>query len=200
MIKVINFIVCLSMIILISGCSNIGDNKNSTFNLNDNIFVYEDTIGQNDNCGYSMFVLNLSSVFKNVSISKNRVIYFQDDDSKKSEDWLSERAINEELGNLKFDTAKEAIAKEILSIVTGKEEGLFNFYYKYDNHKFVYNYEYIRFKDLKYKTKAMDLNNKINVIFKDSIIFSRSCKEILGEYIILNEALCNKYNLTCDRW
>lgn len=112
MIKVINFIVCLAMIILISGCSNIGDNKNSTFNLNDNIFVYEDTIGQNDNCGYSMFTLNLSSVFKNVSISKNRVIYFQDDDSKKPEDWLSERSINEELGNLKFDTAKEAIAKE----------------------------------------------------------------------------------------
>ena len=60
---------------------------------------------------------------------------------------------------------------------------------------------YLVFKDESIKTDGEEFNEKVNKALEESIRFNGPCGGFdFAKEEILNEELCNEYNLTCDRW
>lgn len=203
---------CFLIILSISGCgrNNSGDGSKTInedtdtvknkFNLNDNIEVYEDEVGLLEQCGFVVFATNIKEVFPNAQITNNSVHYWDGTEADSEESEISKEKFESNFDRIKFDVKKENEAKDKLNSVDDKTEGMTDFNYKYNNHRFIYHYMYVAFKDEKYTTTATKLNKDINNVFKDSIRFLGTCGGMFDEYKLLDEELCDKYHLVCDRW
>lgn len=170
----------------------------NVLNLNNDIKVY---VKQNTVlCGFAMFTTNLKEVFPHVYIkSGNYASYWPGDGHMDGE--LSEEELKEGWNLLKFDNKKEENAKNILSqYKKNKIEGIKDFDYSINNHRFEYSYHYISFANINYQSEAISVNKKIKDVFSSAIKFTGPCGDPLPQAILLTEELCDDYNLKCDRW
>lgn len=204
--KVLGFVLCSVLLLGVAGCNkeNAGNDskeEETTFNLNDNIEVFVVTLGGPDACGFSMFTTNLSDVFPEAEIKDgNRVSYWEGSDTVPGE--IAEADLANNISNLVFDTEKEENAKNLLETIqreSNSYSGVREFSYSYDNHRFRYDYQYIRFKDSnKYHADSVSVGQSIEDAFADAIEFQGPCGS--GDYTtILTEELCDEYNLSCER-
>lgn len=121
---------------------------------------------------------------------------------------------NRKVSQLQYDTAKE---KQVISLLeklkNNKIKGVSKFEYNVDNHSFSYNYLSLYMENHKSFGEFGKQFNKLSDIaeldsaFKSIVIVTDGCAiGGCGSYdepeppLVLNEALCNKYNLTCGRW
>lgn len=115
-------------------------------------------------------------------------------------------------GMLIYDTAKENVAIGVLEkLKSNTNKGISGFTYDVSNHAFSYNYKYLHMENEKsfgdFGKQFNQLYNfpELTNAFKSITYISDNCRRGCGdmyepEVKVLNESLCNKYNLTCDRW
>ena len=169
--------------------SNITSTVNR-INLNDNILIQEwTTAGML--CGYRSFVNgNITDVIPNYSTWD----ILNDDDFT---------LISTTLG---FNTERENNAITILKrMESNLPIGIKNFSYTSNNHRFTYNWsginlygDYDNFSK-EWLNQRLTWENNLNIAFEGSTEFNTGCGDS-PEPKLLTEELCNKYNLTCDRW
>lgn len=170
----------------------------NVLNLNDNIKVH---IEQNTVlCGFAMFTTNLKEVYPHAYIkSGNYVSYWPGEDAVDGE--VSEEDLKNKWDYLKFNKSKEQTAEKLLSqYKKSKIEGIKDFTYSINNHRFEYSYNYLTFANVGYKTEAISVNEKIKNAFSSAIKFTGPCGDPIPQAIDLTEELCDEYNLKCDRW
>ena len=180
----------------------------SKINLNNNISITEYHVSSGTiNCFYYMFVTNLQEVFPTAEISKINnnpatVDFWHTSDRQDYE--VSTEEINEYVknGTLKINTAKETSFKNTLDkYKNGRYKGIANVNYTEDNHRFTFTYDYISFNGLKVSSNGEAANKEIQGILSSATKFEGPCGGFDGyENKVLNEELCSKYNLDCDRW
>ena len=107
---------------------------------------------------------------------------------------------------LGFNTQKENNAIIALEqIKANLPVGIINFNYTFVNHEFTYRWSglnlYGDYDDFSKEWNSQRLNwtSKLNTAFEGATEFNTGCGDI-KEPKLLTEELCNKYNLTCDRW
>lgn len=121
-------------------------------------------------------------------------------------------SFNSKLKTLIWDTKAEDVAKQALEeIKTTKQKGITDFKYNSD-HYFNYTYYYLILENanslenfgFEYNSYYNNFVDKINNIFKNASLINEFCYGGCGggggDPVLLNEELCHKYNLTCDRW
>ena len=207
------FFICLFLLFILSGCDkqeeSLDDNKDNEvkFNLNDNIEVVVNTESTgNSDCFFYMFATNLSDVFSSANIKKeenyNYVSYWSGNALDKTDGEIAEEDLVNNLSSLKFDKDKENdVVNLFKEYKTNKYTGLSNIDYSFENHRFMYSYDYLTFKDKSYETEGEEFNDKVQSLLIGSTRFNGPCGGFdFAKEEILNEELCNEYNLTCDRW
>lgn len=119
---------------------------------------------------------------------------------------------NSKINSLTYDTAKENTAKSALDkYKNSTTKGIRNFDYSINNHAFSYSFNYIymanaeSFGDFGKQFNNLSNLSDITSAFKSVTFLSSNCHRGCGdmrepEIKVLNESLCSKYNLTCDRW
>ena len=107
---------------------------------------------------------------------------------------------------LGFNTQKENNAIIALEqIKANLPVGIINFNYTFVNHEFTYSWSglnlYGDYGDFskEWNNQRLNWTSKLNTAFEGSTEFNTGCGDI-KEPKLLTEELCNKYNLTCDRW
>lgn len=194
-----------------STTNNNSNNTSSTnkINLNNNISVTEYYISSGGfDCFYYMFPTNLQEVFPNASISKVSSnpynVNFWPTKQDRTENEVSTEEINTYLsnGSLKINTTQETKLKNTLNkYKNGKYKGITNVTYEEQNHRFVLSYNYISFNGLNVNSIGEQANKEINNILSNATLFKETCGSFNNyQNLTLTEDLCNKYNLTCDRW
>ena len=192
-------------------------------NLNENILFYHSGNGFGSGCGvkrYMIFATNLETLFpgyvKNKTIS---IITQQDIDRNKEEGFeldttglLMNTEWEAKKSQIIYDTTKEAnLVKAFDTIASTKTKGINKFEYEFSNHELKsYSYGTI---SLEESNKFITLSNSLNSIRKklDSQISSATNgMYTITDYFggcgsmeppeLLTEEVCNKYNLTCERW
>lgn len=167
-------------------------------NLNDNILVTEITEKNMNYCyAQGWLATNFNEVFKDYlhQSIKNYAIY-------DNGNYLTDALINELSPNLVVDNNKEnSLLNQLNNIKNSKNPNIISFNYTYDKntHKFNYSYQYLYSSNF---SKILN-GNKISNILNNSIVnwTGGLCGGGDGEPpVILNETLCTKYQLTCDRW
>ncbi len=174
----------------------------SKINLNENILVQEMYYGTY--CGYKFFPTNLETLFpnkvdkKNISLCENASDYegcvaFSEYENKESQ--------------IKYDASKEEATSAALKTISKKKiRGVTDFSYSFSDHKFKYEFEGL---DVYYENEKLfknlsdGLKNELQQIynlFKNSYSVYGACGTSPEPPTLLDEALCKKYNLTCDRW
>lgn len=113
---------------------------------------------------------------------------------------------------LTYDTTKENAAISVLEkLKNSTNKGISGFTYDVSNHAFSYSYGYLYMENAKsfddFGKKFNQLSNisELNNAFKSITYLSDNCHRGCGdmyepEVKVLNESLCSKYNLNCDRW
>ena len=159
-------------------------------NLNDNLLVMEEFSSQG--CGSYFFAINANEIFGNMLVD-NRITRNDYNATDKT--------------NLIYDTQKETIViNQLLSLSNEKNIGISNFKASISDHKITYGFDTLYFvedynglkRELENKQSNLDL--KINNILVGHIGISDECGNMPEAPTLLTEELCNKYNLTCDRW
>ena len=181
----------------------------SKINLNNNISITEYHVSSGTiNCFYYMFVTNLQEVFPTAEVSKINnnpaIVDFWHTKQDRQDYEVSTEEINEYVknGTLKINTAKETSFKNTLDkYKNGSYKGIANVNYTEDNHRFTFTYDYISFNGLKVSSNGEAANKEIQGILSSATKFEGPCGGFDGyENKVLNEELCSKYNLDCDRW
>ncbi len=189
--------------------NNNSNNTTNKINLNNNISVTEYFISSGDfNCFYYMFTSNLQEVFPEASINKisNKPanVEFWYDKEGRTATQVSREEINTFLsdGTLKINVNQENYFKNVLDkYKNSKYPGLANINYKEENHMFSLSYNYLAFNGLNVNSAGETFNKEINNILSDATLFKGPCGGFdFYQNVTLDEELCNKYNLTCDRW
>lgn len=115
-------------------------------------------------------------------------------------------------GMLTYDTAKENAAISVLEkLKNGTNKGVAEFTYDVNNHAFSYSYKYLSMENAKsfgdFGKQFNQLSNfsELENAFKSITYLSDNCHRGCGDMYepkvkVLNESLCSKYNLNCDRW
>lgn len=204
-------VLLITLLILgISGC----EKKNATepedvpsekkeeivYNLNENIMVseeYDATL-----CGFSMFITNAKELFPQAKIDNNVISYWPGDAKEAEASEISEAQLTENFDKMKFEISKEVNAKGLMGSIKMNLKtttGIKDFEYEFDKHRFKYSYYYLNFKDEKYTSDGLGINQKIKESFKDAITFAGPCGNAQSEYKVLTEELCNEYNLKCKK-
>lgn len=214
--KKIILIICLTTFLLtITGCNNnnqLNENikssqENNPINLNDNIEVTINTASTGSySCFFYMFTTNFEEVFPNVTINKyenyQSVTYWPGDERDVTEDEISNTELSNNINKLNINNTKETSIINLFKEYQDNDyEAIKDIEYTLDNHRFAYSYTFLTFKNYDYQSDGETFNLKVNELLKDAIKFNGPC----GGYDwyedkILNEELCNEYNLTCDRW
>ena len=181
----------------------------SKINLNNNISITEYHVSSGTiNCFYYMFVTNLQEVFPTAEVSKINnnpaIVDFWHTKQDRQDYEVSTEEINEYVknGTLKINTVKETSFKNTLDkYKNGSYKGIANVNYTEDNHRFTFTYDYISFNGLKVSSNGEAANKEIQGILSSATKFEGPCGGFDGyENKVLNEELCSKYNLDCDRW
>ena len=184
------------------------NNTTSTINLNNNISITEYHISSgNIDCFYYMFVTNLKEVFPSADITKTgdnpaEVDFWPNSDRTDYE--VSTEEINEYLsrGTLKINTSQENNFKNTLNkYKNGTYKGVANVSYTEENHRFTFTYDYISFNGLNISHYGETANKEIEKILANATKFKGTCGGFNNyQNKTLDEELCSKYNLDCDRW
>lgn len=169
----------------------------STFdriNLNENILVSEWVDSEPCDGGFIM-ASNFKEVFGSTSVSVCDTGYCDITTSK----------FDELYGQLTVDeTAKNAFIQQMENFKGKKMKNVANYYFEYtDGLQFNYSYEYLVIVDNIYGLgDAFTSNEEISKVLSSPIINSYygPCGGGGSEPMLLNEELCNKYNLNCSRW
>ena len=159
-------------------------------NLNDNLLVMEEFSSQG--CGSYFFAINANEIFGNMLVD-NRITRNDYNATDKT--------------NLIYDTQKETIViNQLLSLSNEKNIGISNLKASISDHKITYGFDTLYFVEdynglkRELENKQSELHSKINNILVGHIGISDECGNMPEAPTLLTEELCNKYNLTCDRW
>lgn len=116
------------------------------------------------------------------------------------------------VATLQYDTAKENAAISVLEkYKNSTTKGIGEVTYSVNNHAFSYFYTYLYMENAnsfgEFGKQFNQLGNLSDVesAFKSITLISNYCYGGCGDYQepeikVLDESLCSKYNLTCDRW
>lgn len=178
-------------------------------NLNDNLLVIE-WYKIPSLCGNVYITTNFNEVFKNY-LNKKDTKYLSlipDEHYDNSEGTISESKFNELSSKLTRDKSVEKrIVEKLEKIKSSKQRNVANFEYNYseENGTISYKYNYLVILDENIYKLPEEFNSETEAekLLKDPNIniTQGMCGDMYGdEGIILDEKLCNKYNLTCDRW
>lgn len=178
-------------------------------NLNDNLLVIE-WYKIPSLCGNVYITTNFNEVFKNY-LNKKDTKYLSlipDEHYDNSEGTISESKFNELSSKLTRDKSVEKrIVEKLEKIKSSKQRNVANFEYNYskENGTISYKYNYLVILDENIYKLPEEFNSETEAekLLKDPNINITQvmCGDMYGdEGIILDEKLCNKYNLTCDRW
>ncbi len=82
-----------------------------------------------------------------------------------------------------------------------ENEGIVNFKVSLNNNKITYGYEYLLFEDdyISFEKDITNFKTKLDNILKDAFYIGGGCGDY-EDYTVLDENICDKYNLSCDRW
>lgn len=103
-----------------------------------------------------------------------------------------------------YDKVQETYEK-LLLLEENLPKEVVNYSVNLDDYKITYFYDYLEFsesdEDLynKFKANTDEFNDSINDILADAFYSGGGCGDYI-EPVILDEELCDKYNLVCDRW
>lgn len=103
-----------------------------------------------------------------------------------------------------YDKVQETYEK-LLLLEENLPKEVVNYSVNLDDYKITYFYDYLEFsesdEDLynKFKANTDEFNDSINDILEDAFYSGGGCGDYI-EPVILDEELCDKYNLVCDRW
>lgn len=183
----------------------------STFgkiNLNENILVTE-WYDVSSYCGSLYVVSNFREVFKEyLNSSQNEMPFLTlvEHDEDVASNTILDSKFNELEKNLIEDKQR---ANEILTaldnIKNKKYKNINELEYRYNNGKLSYRYNYLIIKDntINNLREQFYKNNPIESIIKGPSLAKTEglCGDSSGgEAVLLNESLCQKYNLNCSRW
>lgn len=168
----------------------------SKINLNENIMIeiyYPGTA-----CGWIYYPTNLEEIFPEYVDSKS---LYLDDGSY----GLDSNIYYSKQDQIEYDTTKENITdNKLKTLINKKTPGIANFSYSFNEHKFKYFYNEIKIVDENtFKALKDDLYKAQDIFgdtFKDSYFVIGACGTGPDNPTLLTEELCNKFNLTCDRW
>lgn len=178
-------------------------------NLNDNLLVIE-WYKIPSLCGNVYITTNFNEVFKNYLNKKDTkyLSIISDEHYDNSEGTISESKFDELSSKLTRDKSIEKrIVEKLEKIKSSKQRNVANFEYNYseENGTISYKYNYLVILDENIYKLPEEFNSETEAekLLKDPNIniTQGMCGDMYGDVgIILDEKLCNKYNLTCDRW
>lgn len=213
--KIVLFLIVGMILLGVTGCKEnslekedeISKQEEIKINLNDNIEVSLMTVstGSSD-CFFYMFPTNLQEVFPNSQIkssdSYKYVSYWSGEENVAVNGEISEEGLTNKIDSLNFDTEQEeALTKLFEEYKSDSVTGLKDVLYSLENHRVSFSYEYLVFKDNNYESQGVTFNEQVNKILNNAIRFNGPCGGYdFDEDSILNEDLCEQFNLTCDRW
>lgn len=115
--------------------------------------------------------------------------------------------------NFKYDTkVEEEASQKLKDLKDANTPGIINFTYTDQNHRYTYEYKALLLASsqdldefsISYNKRYNSFESELNNIFKNANIIDETCNGACGigpgNTVTLTEDLCNKYNLTCDRW
>ena len=207
--KILMLFICMSFIILLSGCvkekEKIEDKK-PVINLNDKIYYIAEYELNGKDCGGYAFPANVNDIINARWISSYNGMKEVDKIELFSH------------SDIEYDKELEAIAKEEWNTLKEPSRGVSQFELGYADHQFYLGYTYIKLvKDVegnkfkendKYYDIAQEIQEEI-FAFKTkarTIISSRDGYHLKGtcgkatEVKILDEKVCDEYKLDCGRW
>ena len=213
--KIFRFLVMGVLLFNVIGCekseqlddNQVKEQEIQKINLNDTIEVSLMTVstGSSD-CFFYMFPINLQEVFPNAQIkssdSYKYVSYWSGEERDAVDGEISEEGLTNKIDSLNFDIEQEETLTKLFeeyksSSVTGLKDVL----YSLENHRFSFSYEYLVFKNNNYESQGAIFNEQVNKILNNATRFNGPCGGYdFDEDGILNEDLCEQFNLTCDRW
>ena len=187
-----------------TGSSSGGTITNSTnkINLNNNLSatVYTKSTGS-QNCFFYIFASNLQDLYPDASYSAisngtTRVTFWpgpaEDDENEISLDDLNN-------SNLVFNSSRENALESTLKQYDNTP-GFSLVSFNNDNHKISFEYEYITFNGLDVADGTTANKEVVNAL-KGAYLFQGPCGDYdTSENITVNEEICEKFNLDCDRW
>lgn len=162
-------------------------------NLNDEIMVSEVTENNKNYCNaQGWLATNFTEVFAKYLHGNNFAVYVENEEDNFDELILS----------LMVDDSKiSTLLNQLDSIKSGNNPNIVNFNYNYNSstHKFSYSYQYLSSSNFSNILNNKKVNNVVNnsIVNWTGELCSGASKP---EEKKLDEALCSKYNLNCDRW
>lgn len=201
---------CGLLVCLVSGCGKKSQEdqiEQQKINLNDNIYYVVDVELNSRECGGYAYPVDAEEIIA----SRWFTSYSGMKEVDKNE-LFSHSDVN-------YDNEKERISLEEWTTLTAPTSGVKDFESGYIEHHFYFSYWYInllkdaagnKFKEGdKYYQLATDIESEV-FSFKTqarSIIVSRdgyhlkgTCKSPAYDILLLDEKVCDEYNLNCDRW
>ena len=169
----------------------------SKINLNENIMVevyYPSTA-----CGWIYYPTNLEKIYPEYVVSKKLYLDFDEEYSLDSSAYKAKESL------IEYDTTKENdVNNKLKTIANMKIPGIANFRYGLEDHQFYYSFDVIHtFDRYTFQTLENSLSENLEMVesvFKDGYTVEGPCGTGPDEPQLLNEELCNQFNLTCDRW
>lgn len=221
--KLIGIALCFILSLVLTGCNekkqveSSNDNKGKVesttnenaekINLNDNIYYYTDVEITDKNCGGFGFPTNAESILDERWFSSYNNLKYVD----RMELYMH--------NDILYDEEKENEAKKEWDKLKKPSRGVAEFKSGYDKHELYFGYWYINLVKDEEGTEFSkgdayyELSEKINnelTSFKEkaySIITDRGGYRLNGtcggpsiEILLLDEEVCDKYNLNCGRW
>lgn len=206
--KILIFVLVLS-ICLVPGCEKENKEKSSNsdlkINLNDNIYYYEDLEITGKNCGGYGFPSNAEDVLDKRWIAT----YFNMKSVDKMELFMHD--------NILFDEEKET--KKEWDKLEKPARGVKDFDKGYTNHEFYIGYWYIGLvkdeegteflandnyyelsQNLKKEVEAFNERTRNIIEKRNGYRLNGTCGGPALQMNLLDEEVCNIYNLNCDRW
>lgn len=207
--SLVKIFLCGLLFMLVVGCGKNEEQQEEkpSINLNDNIYYAIDKEIEGRACGGFAYPVNAEEVI--------------------AERWFSSYSGMKEVdknelfshSEIDYDTEMESISLEEWNLLSAPQRGIKDFESGFIEHQFYYSYSFIKllkdasgseFKtDDAYYKVATELNNEV-YSFKTqirSIIVSRNgyhlkgtCNSNAYDVLLLDENVCDEYNLDCGRW
>ena len=188
-----------------TGSSSGGTITNSTnkINLNNNLSatVYTKSTGS-QNCFFYLFADNLQDLYPDASYSAisngtTRVTFWPGSAEGATSNEISLDDLNN--SNLVFNSSRENALESTLKQYDNTP-GFSLVSFNNDNHKISFEYEYITFNGLDVADGTTANKEVVNAL-KGAYLFQGPCGGYdASENITVNEEICEKFNLDCDRW
>ena len=188
-----------------TGSSSGGTITNSTnkINLNNNLSatVYTKSTGS-QNCFFYLFADNLQDLYPDASYSAisngtTRVTFWPGPAEDPTSNEISLDDLNN--SNLVFNSSRENALESALKQYDNTP-GFSLVSFNNDNHKISFEYEYITFNGLDVADGTTANKEVVNAL-KGAYLFQGPCGGYdASENITVNEEICEKFNLDCDRW